>query len=212
MGVDVSFQSLQNAKKIYRLAVHCDAYNLPFNDNSFDLVCSFDFIGHIPPQNKEKFLSEIYRVTKEGGYTAHSIECDSQCYLYRWARQYPDLYLKYFVNMYGHCGLELPTKVFERFRRAGFTPIIEKADPCKTNIRPIGSYSVFFDNEFKTKSLWIRMLVTVCKRFQHPFLGLIANFLLGFFVPINDLLTPVNNRDSVKVMYQKRKKFSSSKF
>ena len=207
VGVDISLQSLQNARKVYTRVVHSDVCRLPFPDSSFDMVCSFDLIGHIHPENKKKLLSEIYRVLKEGGFTAHNIECDSKSILFRWAHQYPNLYQKYFVEMYGHHGLELPTAVFERFRQAGFVPVIERADACKTVLRPIHSYAVFFDNEFKTKSYKVKVLATISKPFsQHAILRLLANFLLGFFSPLSDLLVPTNNRDCVNVVYQKRRK------
>jgi tocopherol O-methyltransferase len=42
-----------------------DALNLPFADNSFDLVWSLESCEHFP--NKLKFLQESYRVLKPGG-------------------------------------------------------------------------------------------------------------------------------------------------
>lgn len=45
--------------------VGCSAEDLPFEDNSFDLVYSSHVLEHIPDQNKA--LSEIYRVLKPGG-------------------------------------------------------------------------------------------------------------------------------------------------
>lgn len=207
VGVDISLQSLQNARAIYTLTIHSNAYNLPFLDNSFDMVCSFGLIGHVPLENKGELLSEIYRVMKEGGFTAHNIECDSQSILFRWARQYPDLYQKYFVEMYRHYGLELPIAAFDRFRQAGFTPVIERADACKTVLRPVHSYAIFFDNEFKTKSYWVRMLATASRPFrQHTILRLLANFLLGCFVPLSDLLISTNSRDSIQVLYRRERK------
>ena len=45
--------------------VPCSAENLPFEDNSFDMVYSSHVLEHIP--NPEKALQEIYRVLKPGG-------------------------------------------------------------------------------------------------------------------------------------------------
>ena len=42
-----------------------DALNMPFDDNSFDLVWSLESGEHMP--DKQKFLGECYRVLKPGG-------------------------------------------------------------------------------------------------------------------------------------------------
>jgi len=42
-----------------------DALNMPFSDNSFDLVWSLESGEHMP--NKQQFLQECYRVLKPGG-------------------------------------------------------------------------------------------------------------------------------------------------
>jgi SAM-dependent methyltransferase len=40
---------------------------LPFGDNSFDVVYSSHVLEHFSPVNAERFLSECYRVMKDGG-------------------------------------------------------------------------------------------------------------------------------------------------
>lgn len=42
-----------------------DALNQPFSDNSFDLIWSLESGEHMP--NKDKFVNELFRVTKPGG-------------------------------------------------------------------------------------------------------------------------------------------------
>ena len=44
---------------------HEDIYSLDFQDGQFDCICSFQVFEHI--RNTEKYLSEIYRVLKDGG-------------------------------------------------------------------------------------------------------------------------------------------------
>jgi ubiquinone/menaquinone biosynthesis C-methylase UbiE len=72
-GCDFSFAALRIAKQ--KLAggigfppahvVQGDAQNLPFVDNSFDVVVCCETIEHLPAV--QKAISELYRVTKAGG-------------------------------------------------------------------------------------------------------------------------------------------------
>ena len=43
-----------------------DGLNLPFEDNSFELVVSVDALEHIPADSREQFLKELCRVTRKG--------------------------------------------------------------------------------------------------------------------------------------------------
>jgi len=67
-GIDISPEMIKVANA--RLGVHADlrtgdAENLPWNDNSFDVVLCIDSFHHYP--NPEKALSEINRVVKPNG-------------------------------------------------------------------------------------------------------------------------------------------------
>lgn len=203
-GIDISFESLLSAKDIYNIAVHADVAKMPFPDEYFDIVFSTDLMGHIPVENKYVVLSEIFRVTKKGGHTIHSIESDSESLFFRWAKKYPELYQKYFIEMYGHFGLENYLILFKRFRDIGFMPILEATDSTKGYIREILSYRVFFDNEFKKLSKFIKFLVYICKLLsKYKIIRIIIDFILGFFVPLSILITPKSHRDSIKVIYKK---------
>ena len=43
------------------------AIKIPYPDNSFDTVTSWEVIEHIPPQTEEKMFQEVYRVLKPKG-------------------------------------------------------------------------------------------------------------------------------------------------
>jgi ubiquinone/menaquinone biosynthesis C-methylase UbiE len=47
--------------------IHGSITELPFGDNSFDLVCAFDVVEHV--QEDRLAISELHRVCKKGGYT-----------------------------------------------------------------------------------------------------------------------------------------------
>lgn len=203
-GVDVSFESLIKAQEVYKSVIHADISKMPFEDEYFDIVFSTDVMGHIPLEEKDRVLSEIFRITHKGGFSFHSLECDSKSLFFKWAKKYPDLYQKYFVEMYGHFGLEPYRDVFKRFRNVGFIPILEATDPTKGYLREVSSYVVFFDNEFKKYSKIIKGLVGICKLLStQKNIRIIANFIIGFFVPLASSITPESHRDSLKVIYRK---------
>ena len=65
VGVDISPGMLEHAKK-RGLDVHeGTATNLPFDDESFDLVYSFKVLAHV--EGIAQALSEMHRVTRPGG-------------------------------------------------------------------------------------------------------------------------------------------------
>ena len=47
-----------------------DATNMEFEDDAFDIVCSFDVFEHIPRENRESFIKECARVSKIGHFIA----------------------------------------------------------------------------------------------------------------------------------------------
>jgi len=70
-GVDITEAGIQLCKKRFeyldlkgdfRVA---DAQSLPFDDNTFDCVCSVGVLHHVP--DTEKAVTEIFRVLKPGG-------------------------------------------------------------------------------------------------------------------------------------------------
>ncbi|MEY4578811.1 MAG: hypothetical protein RL701_3514 [Pseudomonadota bacterium] len=64
-GVDISDGMVRVAKQRGLSVVRGSATDLPFADDSFDLVCSFKVLAHIPDIGRA--LREITRVTKPGG-------------------------------------------------------------------------------------------------------------------------------------------------
>ena len=68
-GIDLSEQSLEVAKrkdetKTVRY-LHANAYKLPFEDASFDVVCAMDILEHV--DNPNQLIHEASRVLKKGG-------------------------------------------------------------------------------------------------------------------------------------------------
>src|SRR5262245_29395849 len=64
-GIDLSPGMLQTARARGLDVTLASATQLPFSDSSFDLVCSFKVLAHVP--EIERALSEAARVTRPGG-------------------------------------------------------------------------------------------------------------------------------------------------
>jgi SAM-dependent methyltransferase len=71
-GIDVCGPMLEEARKLIRekklancQVQECSALDLPFEDNTMDIVHSWDFLHHVP--DVPKAISEISRVLKPGG-------------------------------------------------------------------------------------------------------------------------------------------------
>ncbi|WP_135305297.1 class I SAM-dependent methyltransferase [Haloarcula amylovorans] len=58
---------LSNAQSVPDPAVAGDARSLPFEDASFGTVIGRRFLHHVPPEDRQRILSEAARVLKPGG-------------------------------------------------------------------------------------------------------------------------------------------------
>ncbi|QED29713.1 methyltransferase domain-containing protein [Microvenator marinus] len=65
VGMDLSAGMLEHAEKRGLEVVKADATDLPFDDESFDLVYSFKVLAHV--KDIDKSLAEMARVTRPGG-------------------------------------------------------------------------------------------------------------------------------------------------
>jgi GT2 family glycosyltransferase len=74
--------------------IQASGAQLPFRDGAFDLVCSLDTLEHIPGERRPAFLSELFRVTRDGLYLAFPFDSASN----RWAEsvvvEYANVVLK----------------------------------------------------------------------------------------------------------------------
>jgi 2-polyprenyl-6-hydroxyphenyl methylase/3-demethylubiquinone-9 3-methyltransferase len=69
-GIDLSQESLEVARRYDSTQsvryLSADAYSLPLEDASFDVVCAMDFLEHV--DDPKKAIQEISRVLKPGGF------------------------------------------------------------------------------------------------------------------------------------------------
>jgi ubiquinone/menaquinone biosynthesis C-methylase UbiE len=68
-GIDINADVIENNKEIYKkdnlIFTNGSVYQLPYDDNMFDVIVSFETIEHV--DNGEKVLSEFNRVLKDNG-------------------------------------------------------------------------------------------------------------------------------------------------
>ncbi len=156
-GVDISKSSLKFAKTIYSKTILSSADNIPIKEKGVDIVLSADLLGHLPPKLKNKVLRETFRVLKPGGKAFHYSEIKGNDLFCRWAKKYPSLYKKYFIDQDGHLGLESIEDLTKRFDQAGYKVV--RAIPLFKLPFDLTEFCKRFDNEFKQKNLFISALV-----------------------------------------------------
>lgn len=120
VGYDGSLAFLRDCALRYSAVALGQLPRLPFRSCQFDAVVSSHTIGHVALEHKDELISEIARVLKPGGLTAHIIETDSDHPAVRAAKRKPAAYKKQFIQQHGHIGLEHASQVIERFTRQGF--------------------------------------------------------------------------------------------
>jgi len=78
-GVDISKTAIATARKdpLFKGNLKIgNAENLPYLNNSFDVVVIMDVLEHV--NNPEKVISEVYRVLKPGGVFHLYVPCENQ--------------------------------------------------------------------------------------------------------------------------------------
>ncbi len=71
VGIDIDPDTISSAKERYKREntefVTGSIDSLPFDDNTFDMVVSFETLEHVEPKSQNAFLKEIIRVLKKDG-------------------------------------------------------------------------------------------------------------------------------------------------
>ncbi|MCF6153708.1 MAG: class I SAM-dependent methyltransferase [Candidatus Brocadia sp.] len=143
IGADYDEQAVADAQTKYKYGnfVRADVLEIPFKDESFDVVVSFETIEHVHDGNS--FLSEVYRVLKPGGtflcstpnlrYTAHppyhvKEYCPEEFYgLVEQRFSQVERYGQYFKP------LDRASDLYHRHFHAFFVSLLEKTNIKKTS-------------------------------------------------------------------------------
>jgi SAM-dependent methyltransferase len=161
IGIDLAFSSLRRARVIYTSVARASLEALPLPDNAFDYVVSTDVLEHLAPTIKDQSLAEMMRVLKPCGRMVHVFPVDSHHPLMQWAKRFPQLYQKYFIDLDGHDGLETARDILERFRRLRLK--IVQVSILKGFVWSKWEVIKRFDNEYRQTAKWLDRLVRMAK-------------------------------------------------
>lgn len=201
-GVDYSLASLKAAAAIYHGVAVADLAALPFRSASFDTVVSSDVLGHVPFEAKGRVLAEVYRVLKPGGRTLHFIEAEGADPLTSFAKSDPELYRTRIIGPEGHEGIESPGATFQRFRDAGFRPVVETS--AYRMVMYPGRVPQMYDNEYARRSPAVRGLVAFTKAITAlPPLEAAGNLATALLLEVTDRVLPEQWGGGVLVEYVK---------
>jgi len=131
VGVDISMEAVGYARERFskdnKASFICaDAIRLPFLDNAFDIVVSFETIEHI--RQYRKFLAECRRVLKDGGllicstpnrriFSPNLAKPINTFHVKEfWPEEFYRLLRRYFADMtlYGQCDVKLEDNSVDR--------------------------------------------------------------------------------------------------
>lgn len=123
IGIDISQEAIIYGLKKYG-DIHLEAQAaeaLPYEDESFDVVLSFDLFEHIA--QVDKHISEVYRVLKSEGY-----------YLFQTPNKYSNVIFETLAHKSlkwrrAHPSLHTPAQLKRRLMRHGFDVEFEKMNP-----------------------------------------------------------------------------------
>ena len=129
IGTDISHEAIAYGRKKYpnvTLEVH-PAEVLPYDDQSFDRILSFDLLEHI--EQVDRHIEQVYRILKPGGvYLLQTPNKISNVVFetlshrsFRWRRYHPSLHT--------------PGQLCRRFKRHGFDLTFEKMNPINDYTR-----------------------------------------------------------------------------
>ena len=191
IGIDISQKSLIKTKRFYKEALRSDIQKMPLSSSSMDCIYSSYVFEHLFLEEKNNFLSEVFRVLKPGGACVLQLDTLSNNWITRFALRDKEAYQKGFIDTDGHVGLEPLSVEIKKIERAGMK-IIKVIKFGTTFLQYQATYN-WLNISYGEKYAWIRHL----SRFVNWILNKRMGIALEFFVTaIDKLINPFSKIDS----------------
>ncbi len=196
-------RSLEIARDHYDAVAAADLEQLPLADESVDVIVSVDVLEHVPISSKDAILAEMIRVLRPGGRMLHYFDCDSDKWIHRWAKRYPDLYEAVHVRQHGHIGLEPIREAWARFRRFGLEPLCESGQN-KSNLLYPETADWMLAGGYSEQATWAR-LYRAWARFllAHPILRRLHRVATVLYYDASERWQPLEHAFSSAACYAK---------
>lgn len=161
-GVDYRPAALRSASSLYDRAVLSPVECLPLAARSVDAVVSVWMFEHQSEKQFVATLREIRRVLRPGGRLIFFADLDSSKPILRWAKRFPEDYVRYHIDAVGHYGLRSIRYTKFLLQREGFveneTILVNKS----SLLQPVTALWMF-DNELGYRSRLLRLYLFGCK-------------------------------------------------
>lgn len=190
VGIDVSYRSLAEAKKIYTGALQADVRVLPIRDSSIDLAWGSYFFEHLLPEQKTQCLGEIWRVLRPGGACVLQFDVLSNNRLTRFAMQDSERFRRGFIENDGHVGLEPLPNAVKRIQDHGFQ-IVRVRKFGTTSLQYLASYN-WLALGYADSHRWVAWLKRLTGILSRSKAGLFYEFLVTVF---DRLIDPISKAE-----------------
>jgi len=191
IGMDLSQKSLIEAKKCYAEAIRGDIQKMPFCSASLDLVYGSYIFEHLSTEEKDDFLSEVFRVLKPGGACVLQFDTLSDNWITRFALRDKEAYKRGFVDTDGHIGLEPLSAGIKRIEKAGMR-VIRIIKFGTTFLQYQATYN-WLSISCGEKYSWVRYLSMFVNWILSNRLGIVLEF---FVTAVDKLINPFSKIDS----------------
>lgn len=171
-GVDYGAGALWSAASIYDRVIRSQVERLPLANRSVDAVVSIWMFEHLPEKQFVATLREIKRVLRPGGRLIFFADMDSSKPIIRWAKGFPEEYVRNHIDPVGHHGLRSLRYTKFLLQREGFVENETIAVNKSSLLQPVTALWMF-NNELGHRSKVLRLYLLGCK------LALKSRFLYG---------------------------------